>query len=219
LNATERPRRTCWHALAIATIAGHLAASVAIADERTPEEVISTTAVAVARTIAARKRELQVSTTKLHAVADELLLPQFDFKTASQLILREHWNTATAEQRQRFVEDFYRFLLSAHASALLEFRHDTVTVLPPSTPASGTSARVATVLKLNDDSRHHVDFYMRRTAAGWKIVDIIVEGVSYVRTYRTDFGAEIRAHGLDALLNRLEHEASRGPNGGADTPR
>jgi ABC-type transporter MlaC component len=44
---------------------------------------------------------------------------------------------------------------------------------------------------------------MRPTATGWKVVDVIAEGVSYVRTYRTDFGAEIRERGLDALIERL----------------
>lgn len=217
MSVTDRTGRRCWRAIALAALAGQLAAPLAIADERTPEEVITTTAAAVAKTIEARKRELQVSVTKLYAVADELLLPEFDFRTAGQLILREHWNTATAQQQQRFVEGFYRFLLASHASALLEFRHDTVTVVPATGPATGTTARVATMLKLNDDSRHRVDFYMRRTPAGWKIVDIIVEGVSYVRTYRTDFGAEIRARGLSALLNRLEYEASPGLSGGAPT--
>jgi len=58
-------------------------------------------------------------------------------------------------------------------------------------------------MKLSDGSQYHVDYYMRPTRAGWKIVDVIAEGVSYVRTYRTDFGAEVRSQGLDALIARL----------------
>ena len=45
---------------------------------------------------------------------------------------------------------------------------------------------------------------MQHGAAGWRILDVIAEGVSYVRTYRTDFGAEIRATSLDSLIDRLE---------------
>jgi phospholipid transport system substrate-binding protein len=65
------------------------------------------------------------------------------------------------------------------------------------------------MMKLTDGSQYHVDYYMRRGRAGWKILDVIAEGVSYVRTYRTDFGAEIRANGLDKLIERLEHTEVR----------
>ena len=98
-------------------------------------------------------------------------------------------------QRERFVAAFYHFLLASYAHALLEFRFDTVTVLPLDEPPGESPLHVRTMMKLSDGTRYHVDYYMRPTPAGWKIVDVIAEGVSYVRTYRTDYGAEIRERG------------------------
>ena len=54
-------------------------------------------------------------------------------------------------------------------------------------------------MKLTSGRTYQVDFYMRLDDRGWRIVDVLVEGVSYVRSYRGDFGLEIRASSLDAL--------------------
>jgi phospholipid transport system substrate-binding protein len=49
-----------------------------------------------------------------------------------------------------------------------------------------------------------VNYSVRRTPQGWKAWDVTIEGISYVRNFRTDFGAEIEQKGLDALIQRLE---------------
>lgn len=175
----------------------------AAAEKLAPDQVIATTAAAVAEAVAKRHDELKGDKARLHALIEELLRPQFDLQAACRLILREHWTAASPAQRERFVAAFHHFLLASYAHALLEFRFDTVTVLPLDEPPGESAVHVKTMMKLTDGSRYHVVYYMRPTETGWKIVDVIAEGVSYVRTYRTDFGAEIREHGLDALIERL----------------
>ena len=49
-----------------------------------------------------------------------------------------------------------------------------------------------------------VDYRLRRTADGWKAFDVVIEGISYVRNYRTDLDSEISARGLDATIKRIE---------------
>lgn len=202
LSATEHLASGA-RSLTSALVIGLALLDPAAADELAPDQVIATTAATVAAVVAKRHDELEHDHAKLHALIDELLRPQFDLQSACRLILREHWNTASPAQRERFVAAFYHFLLVSYAHALLEFRFDTVTVLPLDEPPGESPVHVQTIMKLSDGSRHHVDYYMRPTPAGWKVVDVIAEGVSYVRTYRTDFGAEIRERGLDALIERL----------------
>jgi len=181
------------------------------AAELAPEQVIATTAAAVADSVTQRRRQLKADPAELHAIADRLLRPQFDLESACRLILREHWKTATPAQRERFVAAFYHFLLASYAHALLDFRYDTLALLPAEGPPGDAAFKVKTIMKLRDGSTYHVDFYMRPTPGGWKIVDVIAEGVSYVRTYRTDFAAEIRADGLEGLVARLERTQSKMP--------
>ena len=45
---------------------------------------------------------------------------------------------------------------------------------------------------------------MRRTAEGWKAWDVVIDGISYVKSFRDDFGSEIEQTGLDAVIRRLE---------------
>lgn len=195
------------HFATTAVVGWILAGSSAAAEA--PEQVIATTAATVAEAIATRHRELESSNDKLHALIDELLRPRFDLESSSRLILREHWTQATVAQRQRFVAAFYHYLVASYGVALLEFRYDTVSVLAPGEPPGDTTAVVHTVMKLSDGSTYHVNYYMRRSAERWRIVDVIAEGVSYVKTYRTDFGAEVRERGLDSLIERLERQPTQ----------
>ena len=202
MSAIEQPTRGAL-GLIVAILIGLAPLDTSAAETLAPDQVIVTTATAVAEAVAKRHDELERDKAKLHALIGELLRPQFDLPAACRLILREHWTAASPAQRERFVAAFYHFLLVSYAHALLEFRFDTVTVLPLEEPAGDSSVHVRTMMKLSDGSRYQVVYYMRPTKAGWKIVDVIAEGVSYVRTYRTDFGAEIRERGLDALIERL----------------
>lgn len=174
-----------------------------------PADVIAATATAIAEVMKERQDELDSDRRKLNALVKELLLPRFDLETSCRLILGSHWKTATPEQRKRFVEAFYGFLVASYGHALLEFNHDTLKVLPSQEPVVGSSTQVRTRMKLTSGRIYQVDFYMRLGDTGWRVVDILVEGVSYVRSYRGDFGLEIRASGLDALSGRLEAFAAR----------
>jgi phospholipid transport system substrate-binding protein len=53
-----------------------------------------------------------------------------------------------------------------------------------------------------------VNYSLRATPEGWKAWDVTIEGVSYVKNFRTDFGAEIEAKGLDAVIQRLESQGA-----------
>jgi phospholipid transport system substrate-binding protein len=53
-----------------------------------------------------------------------------------------------------------------------------------------------------------VDFSLRKTDTGWKAWDVVIEGISYVKSFRTDFAAEIQQKGLDEVITRLEQDGS-----------
>lgn len=179
-------------------------ALAAFATAQPPAEFIAEAAGVLAASVATRRVDLEADRRQREALVDELLLPMFDLETACRLILGEHWRAARVPERRRFVEAFYRYLLASYGDALPRFRHETITVLPGQDAGPGTSTRVRTRLRMTDGESFEVDFYLRHDERGWRIVDVIVEGISYIRTYRSDFGAEIRSRGLDELILRLE---------------
>jgi phospholipid transport system substrate-binding protein len=50
----------------------------------------------------------------------------------------------------------------------------------------------------------NVNYYMHMTPQGWKAWDVVIDGVSYVMSYRQDFGSQIDQQGINAVINRLE---------------
>lgn len=179
-------------------------AAFAAAPPQSPSEFIDHAAGTLAAAVAGRQADLDADRGAREALVNELLLPKFDLETTCRLILAEHWRTAAASDRRRFIEAFYRYLLASYGEALPRFGSETITVLAGQGPVSGTSTRVRTRLRMTDGESFEVDFYLRRDERGWRIIDVIVEGISYIRTYRSDFGAEVRSQGLEALMLRLE---------------
>jgi phospholipid transport system substrate-binding protein len=67
---------------------------------------------------------------------------------------------------------------------------------------------VRTQVRKDDGTFVPVSYSLRKTDSGWKAWDVNVEGISYVKSFREDFGAQIDRQGLDAVIKRLESGAN-----------
>jgi len=76
-------------------------------------------------------------------------------------------------------------------------------------------ATVRTEVKRGSGDKVPVNFSLRKTDGVWKAWDVVIEGISYVKSFRTDFAAEIQQKGLDEVIDRLETDAKIGPKGAA----
>jgi phospholipid transport system substrate-binding protein len=150
---------------------------------------------------------------KLDALVANVLLPNFDTEYAARLVLGQTWRTATPEQRKRFVDAFYHSLLRNYGAALVDFTADRFVILPYKGDPNDTTATVRTEVKRSSGDKVPVNFSLRKVDGVWKAWDVVIEGISYVKSFRTDFGAEIQQKGLDEVINRLETEGKIGPHG------
>ena len=142
---------------------------------------------------------------KLRALVDKHLLPNFDVDYAARLVLGKHWRSASEAQRKRFIDAFYQSLMRNYGDAILEFQENQLKILPfRGDPASGT-ATVRTEI-MRQGTPVPVNYSMRATPKGWKAWDVTIEGISYVKNYRTDFGAQADKEGIDAVIQRLESQ-------------
>jgi len=177
-----------------------------------PQEMMEKVSQDLLRDLDANRAEAVRDPAKLRALVDKHLLPHFDTDYSSQLVLGKHWRTATEAQRKRFIEAFYGTLMADYGDALLEFTADRLKILPFRGDPAANSATVRTEVKRSDGTPVPVNYSLRRTPQGWKAWDVTIEGISYVRSFRTDFGTEIDQKGLDELIQRLESQkASRQP--------
>ena len=169
-----------------------------------PSELVEAAAQAMLKDLDANREAYRKDPSKVDALVEKNLLPHFDTEYAARLVLGTHWRTATPEQRTRFVDAFYHSLLRNYGTALVEFTGDRLKVFPLKLEAGVERATVRTEVKRSNGTRVPVNYSMRKTPAGWKAWDVIIEGISYVKSFREDFGAEIDQKGLDAVIDRIE---------------
>ena len=193
--------------LAVMIAVSSSAMSVASDD---PNAVVIEAAELLAEKLDGRREELAIDSAALYAIIDEILLPRFDRRFAAQLVLAKHWRSASPEQRDRFINGFYQAMLRRYSDGVLEFEQERVKVLPFRGDTSKRRAKVRTTVVLNDGTSAAVDYELVRRDAGWLVFNVIIEGVSYVRSYRAELDAEIRAGSVDAVIERLEREAGIG---------
>jgi phospholipid transport system substrate-binding protein len=209
------------HALALAALlVPALLAAPARAAEAVPgpapQELIETTARKLLEALDADREQAKKDPARVRKLVDEILLPHFDTDYSARLVLGKHWRAATEEQRNRFVAAFYQSLLKNYGSALAEFTADRMKILPFRGDLASGQATVRTEVKRSNGTRVPVNYTLRATPEGWKAWDVTIEGISYVRNFRNDVGAEVDQTGLPALIERLEKEnRSETPKPGA----
>ena len=173
-----------------------------------PQQLIEKASKDLLREIDADRAALAKDPAKLRALVDRILLPSFDASYSAQLVLGKHWRTATDQQRQRFVDAFVQSMMRKYGNALLEFTAQRLTILPFKGDPAADRATVRTEVKRDNGTPVPVNYSLHATPQGWKAWDVTIEGISYVKNFRTDFGAEIEAKGLDAVIQRLEAEGA-----------
>jgi phospholipid transport system substrate-binding protein len=140
---------------------------------------------------------------KAIALAEQKVLPHIDFTEATRLALGSWWKTATPAQRERLSTEFRGLLVRTYANAIGAYKGQTMRVLPVRMEAGADDVIVRNQFLRPGAPPLRIDYAMYKTPAGWKIYDIVAEGVSLVLTYRTEFDQVVRQSGIDALIQRI----------------
>jgi phospholipid transport system substrate-binding protein len=171
-----------------------------------PQELVENSAKRMLTELDANRAMYAKDPAKLDTLVGNVLLPNFDTEYAARLVLGQTWRTATPDQRKRFVDAFYHSLLHNYGTALLNFTAGNLIILPYKGDPGDTTATVRTEVKKASGEKVPVNFSLRKSPDGWKAWDVVIEGISYVKSFRTDFASEIQQKGLDEVINRLEAE-------------
>jgi phospholipid transport system substrate-binding protein len=179
------------------------------AAQESPSQVIQTAADGLLKALNTDRQTYRNNPSKVQALVDQYILPHVDTEFAAQLVLGKYWRTATPQQRQRFINAFYHSMLNNYGAAIVEFTSNTLKVYPTRMKAGDQNAAVRTEMSRTSGPPVNVNYYMHMTPEGWKAWDVIIDGVSYVKSYREDFGSQITQQGgnaaaIDSVINRLE---------------
>jgi phospholipid transport system substrate-binding protein len=186
-----------------AVVSAAAAESSAASTEIGPQEVMSDLSVRLFAALDKDSARVRHNADKVLPLVDGLLAPHFDRQYAARLVLGMHWRGATEDQRQQFGVALYQRLIRTYAGAVAEWTADRVKILPLRADPAALQVTVHTQVTKAGGAVVPVDFRMHLTADGWKIFDVTVDGVSYVRIYHDDTDEEVAQKGLDAAIARL----------------
>ena len=135
---------------------------------------------------------------------ESLAYERFDFELISRFVLARNWNTMSEQQRTDFVDAFKKHLSGTYRDTLDSFRDEKITIENSRTEARG-DVTVMTLVRQNTGNTR-VDYRLRKSDAGWRGIDVIIEGVSLVQNFRSQAQEIISAEGADALIQKLRNK-------------
>jgi len=179
------------------------AAAPARAEDVPPDQLVKTVTLEVVELIT-KDREIQAGNrAKLVQLIDAKVLPHFNFAAMTALALGQSWNKANPEQKKRLIEEFRTLLVRTYASALAAYSEQKLDFRPLRAKPTDTDVTVQVRVLQRGTQPVPIDYSMEKTAAGWKVYDVMVGGVSLVANYRTEFNNVVREAGIDGLIKNL----------------
>jgi phospholipid transport system substrate-binding protein len=180
-------------------------AAVRAATETTPasaKALIEQTVVQVldvlrdkSRTVAQRRLELE-----------KIAHARFDFRTMARLVLARDWKKLDEGERDEFVDQFTTYLANDYGTRIERYRQEEVKVLGEEPKPRG-DVEVRTKIVGGENNGALVDYRMRKMKDGsWRIIDVVIEGISLVANFRDQFREVIARGGPEALLQKLKEK-------------
>lgn len=169
-----------------------------------PEELVRTTTEKVLSTLEKNRGLYDKEPDRIYQLVDDIILPHLDFVAMSKLALGKNWNQASAEQQTRFTEAFKSMLIRTYSKSLTEYAGQKIEYLPyrPADPGKMTTEVSSRILQSNGPAIP-IDYRLRLKDDAWKVYDITIDGISLVTNYRNSFAGDIRAVGMDGLIDKL----------------
>ncbi|MGH8729062.1 MAG: MlaC/ttg2D family ABC transporter substrate-binding protein [Burkholderiales bacterium] len=143
---------------------------------------------------------------KLLQLVEAKVLPHFDFQRMTRLTVGRHWNNASAEQKEALQGEFKNLLIRTYSAAFTGYQNQTVEVKPLRAEPKD-SATVQTLVNRSGGKPIEVNYDLGKSGGGWKVYDVVIEGVSLVTNYRSTFANEIKQGGIDGLIKALREKA------------
>ena len=146
---------------------------------------------------------------KIEKLADEKVLPYFNFVRMTQLAVGRNWRDASDAQKKSLIDEFRLLLVRTYSTSLTQFRNQTIDVKPTKMVAGDTEVVVKT--QINQPGGHPIpiDYSMEKSTGSWKVFDVLIDGVSLVTNYRSSFNTKIQKSGIDGLIKSLSERNAK----------
>jgi phospholipid transport system substrate-binding protein len=183
----------------------------------TPREVVQGTSDQVLAVLAEKDLSKEARRDKVRAI----VLRSVDFETLSRLVLARNWSRFSPGQQQEFMQAFQDHLAATYGKRLDDYRNEKVAIVGDRQEANGDWTVKSRILRGGGSNDIEVDYRLRQTNGQWKVIDFIIEQVSMVANFRSQFQDIVASGGPEKLLQLLKEKTatggefkSRDPEGG-----
>ena len=135
----------------------------------------------------------------------------FDFEETAKRALGPHWQQRTPAEHEEFVRLFSDLLEAAYVGKIDLYQGEKITYVGET--VDGDQATVKTRIVTKQGNEVPVDYRLLREMDGWRVYDVIIEGVSLVANYRTQFNKIIQTSSYDDLVKRMRAKDFSAPEG------
>ncbi len=131
---------------------------------------------------------------------NNVIEPHTDFTKIAPWVLGKHWGAATPAEQERFKNEFQTLLVRAYSRAFIEYNDWKIEYQPLDMDSNATKVLVKTKVIQRNIQPVEVYYRMFLNNGEWKVMDIIIDGVSLVTNYRSSFAEEIARKGSLAVV-------------------
>ena len=137
----------------------------------------------------------------------DIIFPKFNFLEMGKRSLgNKHWKNIKPEERKAFVDVFGKLLENSYANKLESYSDEKINYVDEI--VKGKYAMVKTEVVRKNDSIN-VDYKLIEGSNEWLVYDIVVEGVSLIKNYRSQFGKVIHNDSFDKLMDKLNAKVKK----------
>jgi len=140
----------------------------------------------------------------------------FDFNEMARRTLALHWAARSPQEQEEFVRLFTELLERSYLTTIGNYRLATITFQGET--VEGSSARVRSRLVVDRRPEIAIEYRLLRSAGRWGVYDVVVEGVSLISSYRSQFNSIIRTTSFAGLMDRLRNREARLMPGASQGP-
>lgn len=127
----------------------------------------------------------------------------FDVDGIGKFAIGRHWNKISDAQKEAYLAAFREYNVKNYASLLANYKGQKLLVERSFSSGAGISTVQSVILGSDTKDKIRIDWRLRQTDAGYKVVDVLVEGLSQATTLRDDFASTLQSNGIDGLTQAL----------------
>lgn len=154
-------------------------------------------------------RDKSASTEDRIRSIEEIVYGRFDLYVMSRLVLARNWKRFSEEQKAEYVEEFKRYLTNSYGSRIERYDQQRVEIIGERKEPRGDVV-VRTKIVGGEFEGTLVDYRLRNQTGDWRVIDVVIEGISMVSNYRDQFKSIVSGGGPERLLEKLREKNAAG---------